>query len=74
MSKIKGKLNAIQQVQGKLNYGVGGTGVSLKQVLEAINTSNGIKNNKTNSSIDISGEDLETEAMTNLEIENILKM
>ena len=53
--------------------GTNNTGITFKQMLDAISTSGDITNIKTETKIDISGENLKTGALTNFEIEEILK-
>lgn len=79
---IKIKLNEISKINGKLNeklkllgkVGSNGSGVNIQDVLDSITVSNGIKDTREINKLDISGEDLQTASITNLEIENILKL
>ena len=70
---IKGNVSSKKKVKGNISMGTNNTGITFKQMLDAISTSGDITNIKTETKIDISGENLKTGALTNFEIEEILK-
>lgn len=66
---LKGVITSNNTVNGILNNSQ--IGITLKQAIGAISTSNGITNEKTDKTINISGLNLETSRITNLEIEKL---
>lgn len=70
---IKGNVSSKENIKGNINMGTNNTGITFKQMLDAISTSGDITNKKAETTIDISGEKLKTGALTNFDIEEILK-
>ena len=72
INKITGNVSSKTNLVGKVGTGTS-SGASIQTVLDAITVSNGLKDTRQTNKLDISGEELETRALTNLEIEEILK-
>ena len=72
VNKLVGKMSATSNIKGKVSSGTS-SGASIQTVLDAISVSNGLKDARSINKLDISGEELQTRALTNMEIEEILK-
>lgn len=72
MSNLVLKLQTKTNIKAKVSNSTNG-GASIQTVLEAITVSNGLKDTRGVNKLDISGEELQTRALTNMEIEEILK-
>lgn len=72
VNKLVGKMSATSNIKGKVSGSTSG-GASIQSVLDSITVSNGLKDKRGVSKLDISGEELQTRALTNMEIEEILK-
>lgn len=72
VSKLNARTSTKSSIIGKVSNSTSG-GASIQTVLEAITVSNGLKDTRGINKLDISGEELQTRALTNLEIEEILK-
>nr|DAI08415.1 MAG TPA: hypothetical protein [Bacteriophage sp.] len=70
---IKGNVSSKENIKGNISMGTNNIGITFKQMLDAISTSGDITNKKAETTIDISGEKLKTGALTNFDIEEILK-
>lgn len=72
MSNLVLKVDTKTNIVGKVSNSTSG-GASIQTVLDSITVSNGLKDTRGINKLDISGEELQTRALTNLEIEEILK-
>lgn len=72
VDNLVGRLSSNSNIVGKVSGNSNG-GASIQTVLDSITVSNGIKDTRSTNKLDISGEELQTRALTNLEIEEILK-
>ena len=72
VSNLKASMASASNITCKVGSGENG-GVSIQSVLDNITVSNGLKDTRGINKLDISGEELQTRALTNLEREKILK-
>lgn len=72
VSNLKASMTSDSNIVGKVSGSTSG-GASIQTILDAITVSNGLKDTRTTNKLDISGEELQTRALTNMEIEEILK-
>lgn len=72
VSNLKASMASASNIACKVGSGANG-GASIQSVLDSITVSNGLKDTRGINKLDISGEELQTRALTNLEIEKILK-
>lgn len=71
VDNLKANIASPSNIIGKLSNSTSG-GASIQTVLDSITVSNGLKDTRGINKLDISGENLQTRALTNLEIEKIL--
>ena len=72
MSNLVLKLQTNTNIKARVSNSTSG-GASIQTVLDAITVSEGLKDTRGVNKLDISGEELQTRALTNMEIEEILK-
>lgn len=72
VNNLVGKMQTTSNITGKVSNSTSG-GASIQTVLDAITVSDGLKDTRNINKLNISGEELQTRALTNLEIEEILK-
>lgn len=72
IDKLTGNMSSKTNIVGKVGTGTS-SGASIQSVLDSISVSGGLRDTRKTNKLDISGEELETRALTNLEIEEILK-
>lgn len=72
IDKITGTVSSKDNLVGKVGGATSG-GASIQSVLDSISVSGSLKDTRQINKLDISGKELETRALTNLEIEEILK-
>lgn len=72
INKITGNVSSKTNLVGKVGGATSG-GASIQSVLDSISVSGSLKDTRQINKLDISGKELETRALTNLEIEEILK-
>ena len=72
VNNLKAKMSTSSNIIGKVSGSTSG-GASIQSVLASITVSNGLKDTRSINKLDISGKELQTRALTNLEIEEILK-
>ena len=70
MSNLVLKLQTKTNIKAKVSNSTS-SGASIQTVLDAITVSNGLKDTRGVNKLDISGEELQTRALTNMEIEEI---
>lgn len=71
VSNLKASMTSTSNIKGKVSGSTSG-GASIQSVLDSITVSNGLKDKRDINKLDISGEELQTRALTNMEIEKIL--
>ena len=69
---LKARMASNSNIIGKVSSGTSG-GANIQTVLNSITVSGGLKDTRGTNKLDISAEELQTRALTNLEIEEILK-
>ena len=74
MSNLTIKLTTPQKLVAKLSSGGAGSGISIQNVLDDITVSNGLIDTRQTNKLDISGEELQTEALSNFDIKEILDL
>ena len=72
VSNLNAKMSTSSNIIGKIGSGSSG-GASIQSVLDSITVSGGLKDTRGINKLDINGEELQTRALTNMEIEEILK-
>ena len=72
MSNLVLKLQTNTNIKAKVS-GASNGGASIQSVLDSITVSGGLRDTRGVNKLDISGEELQTRALTNMEIEEILK-
>lgn len=71
MDNLVIKMQTKTNIKARVSNSTSG-GASIQTVLDAITVSNGLKDTRGVNKLDISGEELQTRALTNMEIEKIL--
>ncbi len=75
MSKISIKLSNTSNLEAKIsNKTVNENGTTIQEVLDSITVSNGLIDTRSTNQLDISGENLQTEALSNFDIKEILDL
>lgn len=77
MSKISIKLADVSNLKAKVSNNittVNENGTTIQEVLDSITVSNGLIDTRSTNQLDISGEDLQTEALSNFDIKEILDL
>lgn len=72
INKLTSNVSSKTNIAGKIGGAISG-GASIQSVLDSISVSGSLKDTRQINKLDISGKELETRALTNLEIEEILK-
>ena len=73
VDNLKASMTSNSNIVGKVSSGTSG-GANIQTVLDSITVSGGLKDKRGINKLDISGEELETSSISNLEIEEILKL